>query len=65
MLSTNIFPFILDSRSRRLHDFIFDVLIRTFLILAILIIFYVLILIITKVTLISLYSCYTDIFFTK
>ena len=32
----------------RLHDFIFDVLIRTFLILSILILFYVFILIITS-----------------
>ena len=40
VLFINILLFILDSRSRRLHDFIFDVLIRTLLILAILI-FYV------------------------
>ena len=31
VLFINILLFILDSRSRRLHDFIFDVLIRTFL----------------------------------
>ena len=48
VLFINILLFILDSRSRRLHDFIFDVLIHTFLILPILIIFYVLILIITS-----------------
>ena len=48
VLLINILLFILDSRSRRLHDFIFDVLFRTFLILAILIVFYVLILIITS-----------------
>ena len=48
VLFINILLFILDSRSRHLHDFIFDVLIRTFLILSILILFYALILIITS-----------------